>query len=336
MPTSETHRRRGRIQLGISLLSAIALLMAFSPVASAQRPGHVLTGAVASPCAPLSVFPPPPPGFAPGSASATDLQTYGFPPRPAAGPDAGAAMTAWQTAVNAAQHYEVPQPICTSVTHTAYTGIWAGYVAPRANYSDAAFTWSESQWVQPSVPANSNYTNWQDAPTASFWDGIGVTSLIQAGVDSISMNTPQYRYWTEDYPNGSIYEGPAISPGQSAYVYLQYQGNQTTYYYLENVTTGHYQTFTNASPYVGSNAANFINERLGGHGLPKFGTANVSQSYFGAAQTTHQLVSTKSTKYVMTSNCTSTGTVLSSPSSMDSYGNFTQTWKNSSPYSDAC
>lgn len=141
-------------------------------------------------------------------------------------------------------------------TPNVYTGIWAGHVVPDSYVGSSGFNWTESTWTQPSVPGDSHYSNYQAAPDASLWTGLGVTSLLQAGADSISTGTPQCRFWTEDYPyEGTIWEGPIIRPGNLACVYIQYRGNDETYYFLESETTGSYQPFMNYSPDVGWAAA---------------------------------------------------------------------------------
>jgi len=226
-----------------------------------------------------------------------------------------------------------PHPVCSGVTHAVkYSGFWAGHVVPHSYVTPSTFTWAESSWTQPAVPGNSNYSNYNYAPDASFWTGLGVSSFIQAGADSIATGTPQYRFWTEDYPyEGTIWEGPSIRPGQQAYVYLQYQGNNETYYFLENETTGAPQPFTNYSPDVGYNAANFINERVGTYYLPNFGSSGVSSNYFGNSSDSYQLTTNNDIWY-MTSNCQSSGIPLSSPSGVNnSNGSFGQYWKASSP-----
>ncbi len=211
-------------------------------------------------------------------------------------------------------------------------------MVPNSNYSGDHFTWSEGTWIQPSVPGNANYAdvNWQSSPDASFWTGIGVSSLVQAGVDSIATTDPQYRFWTEDYPNSTVWEGPAISPGDSAYVYAEYISSNDCYYFLEDITTGQYQPFNNSCPYDGYAAANFINERVNGLYLPDFGTHATSGNYFGDSSNTYGLSSSNNTINIMTSNCLSSGTVLSQPSGVATDTSYNNEWYASSPYTNGC
>ncbi len=306
---------------------------------------HVLRTAnrtsAATDCQPLAVFSQPPAGFDPTTATDAQLQQHGFPRQPAGDPSdptVQAAQQVWLNAVRAVKTFVPPDPVCGAVFHDpwVFSGYWAGHVAPQSDYGNANFNWSQSEWVQPSVAGNSNYTNYQTAPDASFWVGTGITSLVQAGADSIATSTPQYRFWTEDYPAATVWEGPVINPGNTAFVYEQYEGSSEAYYFLENVTTGSYSSFTNSAPYNGFKAANFINERMNGLYLPKFADVSVSSNYFGNSNNTWALSSDHNNRWVMTSNCTSGGTILSEPTAVASDNSFTQRWYASSPYNNTC
>jgi hypothetical protein len=250
----------------------------------------------------------------------------------------------WQQALAHAKTYEAPDPICGTVIHTdQYWGNWAGHVAKQSQFSgNPAFTWSQSEWTQPAVAGNGNFSDsqWGVAPAASFWTGIGEYVGPQAGVDSISTADPEYRFWTEDPPADPIYEGPTIRPGDIAYVFLHYHSDQTAYYFLENETTQTYQPFTNSAPYDGYRWATFINERLEGtpnHDyLPGFAATPVVGNSFGTDTQTWNLT-TNNDKIVMTDDCTSTGTKLSEPNGVDdNTSDFTQYFYNSQPWSDTC
>ena len=287
-------------------------------------------------CEPLRVFLPSP-GFRPLAASNAQLRANGFPPRPTSGDRR--AFTLWRDVVSRARHFSVPHPICTSIKHTTYySSIWAGHTVSKSSYGGSDIVATESEWAQPSIPANSNYTGCCVAPAASFWTGTGLDFIIQAGADSIATSTVQYRFWTEDYPQGTVYEGPALDGGDTVYVYEDYAGNNQGYYYLENVTTGKVQSFLNSAPDVGLGTADFINERLefsnGGYYLPDFGLVYVYNNNFWQGSTKHQLSLTND-RWNMTSDCTSTGTVLSEPSGV-SAGGFDQEWYDNSPYVNGC
>lgn len=143
---------------------------------------------------PIQTFSQPPAGFNPLTASAASLKKYGFPPRPTD----PAALSLWSWAMKHATHYVPPNPVASSVMHAPPThsgNPWSGYTIPS---NGADYTSSEARWTQPAVAGNSNYTNYNKAPDASFWTGIGTSNLIQAGADSIATATPQYRFWTEN------------------------------------------------------------------------------------------------------------------------------------------
>ena len=197
-----------------------------------------------------------------------------------------------------------------------------------------------SEWKQPSVSGDSNYTDYNTAPDVSFWVGTGETNLIQAGADSIATSTPQYRFWTEDYPPANtVWEGPPVHPGDWVIVvYEQYNGSSkgTATYFLEDVTTNVYSSFTNPAPYNGFKAANFISERMNGLYLPKFADVSVVDNYFGTDSKTWLLSVNNNQRWVMSSNCTSGGTILSEPTGVASDGSFTQHWLAKSPYSNTC
>lgn len=221
-----------------------------------------------------------------------------------------------------------------------YSNNWAGHIMPQAAVGNANFYGSLAYWTQPQVPGDSHYSNYQNAPDASFWTGIGVYQLVQAGADSIATSTPTYRFWTEDYPLGTVWEGPAIHPGDQAFVSVNYTGSLSNnsggqaYYWLEDETTGQYSSFTNSAPYPGWRAANFINERLGNYYLPNF-NSNIL-SYAGASDNNGDfwaLETSNNDRMYMTRDGTSSGTIMSDPGAVNNDTNgFTDYWRNKGPY----
>lgn len=323
-----------------------------SAASLAGRHGHQSLLEPATRCSVLlRTFGPPPERFDPLRASRGTLLANGFPPRPpSSGPGAAIAVAAWRRAMDHSRNYAgPPHPVCASVRHSAppaiprlgpnyvthiTTGNYAGFGTPYTYDGTQRFTWAESTWVQPSVPGNSNYTDYKDAPDASLWTGTGGSKyIIQAGADSIATSTPQYRFWTEDYPNDTVWEGPTIRPGQTAYAYTLYQGSSQCYYYLLNESTGSYQSFVNSCPYDGDSNAYFINERLSGHYLPDYDLAAISSNAYGNGSSYN--LSQDTDQYRMTSNCLDTGVLLSEPSTI-SDSSFIQYWDASSPFSDSC
>lgn len=268
--------------------------------------------------------------FKPLTASDAQLAANGYPPRPPSSDRQ--ALASWTYAVKRA-HFEVPHPVCGSTRHsTIPSGIWSGHVVPESLYN-VPIVQTASSWIQPSVPADSNYSNYKDAPDASFWTGTGLVYIIQDGCDTIATATVQYRCWTEDYPQNTIWEGPVVAPDDTVYAYDDYLGSNETSFYIENVTTGEAQAFTNHTPYVGLGSADYINERLSGLYLPDYGGTEMTGNsfylqngnYYGLGDSGGNNI------YVMTSNCKSSGQVLSSPSFL-SGDNFFLNFEASSPY----
>ena len=312
-------------------IALVVALIASSSVVSVTLSGASTSGSSSydasanAACQPLQVYGASGPLASPLTASDSELKAAGYPPRPV---ENVSALAGWEHAMNSVKNFTTPQPVCGSTTHALVnSNIWAGHVVNNSDFGGVHFTSSESIWTQPSVSGNSGYSNYLFAPAASFWTGIGVSSLIQAGADSIATGTPQYRFWTEDYPADTIWEGPVIRPGNQAYVYVEYIGSYQANYFLENVTTGEAQAFTNAATYVGYNAANFINERMGSYYLPNFGSTTMSSNGFGSSSTNWSLTSTND-KVTMIASC---GTVMSQPAGVSTDSHFALNWYSSSP-----
>jgi Peptidase A4 family len=275
-------------------------------------------------------------GFNPLVASSAQLIQHGYPTRPT---DV-ASLARWTIAMQHARYYDQPHPQVSSVFHrplvgslasdghTRVSGNWAGYEVQNSVVFGDAITYVDGAWTQPSVPGDSHYTNYLYAPAASFWVGIGETgNILQSGCDSIATATPTYKCWTEDLPLGTMYEGPATSPGSAMYVSVNYLGNSQTTYFIENETSGHYMSLTHPSPYVASNPATFINERVGSYYLPNFGS--VSFAGCAGSSAAHGFALQTSNGNVITME-NAGGTVLSQPSSVNnSTDGFTVTWKHS-------
>jgi len=255
----------------VALAASLIAAGVTAPLLSAQggNSPRAATG-VASSDQPLATYPPTA-GFNPLTASAAELAQNHFPPRPTAGP----ALTAWDATYGRATHYVPPDPVqgttlvapplaTSSSTSPAgsynslNSGDWTGYFITESS------TLAQATWEQVPVHAGTD-TNYKTAPQVAFWTGLGgVTSpqyLIQAGASSISTSpSAQYRFWTEDAPLAPDYEGPVIRPYQYAFVSVQYEGSDSTLYFLENTTTGDYSDFVNDTPDVELNTTDFIAE----------------------------------------------------------------------------
>lgn len=344
----KVHRRTLGMGIGFAL-GACALLAVVSPgtalAARTAGPAGGSSPALAAAGYRPVTLPAPPAGFNPLRASQAQLVRYGFPVRPSS----GQALRTWTYAMSHATHYEVPGVARVSTVrhtppwltaqngstarHASYSGNWGGKTISYSVIDDAAFTWESGQWYQPSVPADSAYpkSGWDQendgAPDASFWTGIGITDLIQAGADSVSTNPQTYEFWYEDYPLNTVWEtSPSITAGDTGWEFVEYNSNGTSSYFLENVTTGGYTPYENeSSPYVGFRQLDYINEFLGSS-FPDFGSATFSYGDGGNGSSTVYLQSGNSSTDIMTSTGTSSGEVLSSPSAVDNtYDSFTET-----------
>jgi hypothetical protein len=288
-----------------------------------------------------ALCPPPAPirphrGFRPLLASNASLVANGFPRRPPSSDKA--AVQAWLRIIDHMRHWVPPHQVCSGVKHVIdYNGIWAGHVVPDSYVGNSAvFNFSEADWIQPGVNGDSNYTDYKSAPDASFWTGIGVSDLIQAGADSINTKLGTYKFWIEDYPAGTQWQdSPVVHAGNELFVFVNYLGNQATTWELDNITTKTYTSFSTSTPNVGTKAANFINERLEGFYLPDFDATEFTQNNFGNNSNFYGLT-TNNDKWIMTSSCRQSGTILSLPGSVSSDTSFTVTWANGSPFNDNC
>jgi hypothetical protein len=303
----------------VILLSAV-LVAGFSaatvPAAAASR-SHLSSQQKAlaeyRACKTLKVFYPPA-GFKPLKATARQLRNAGYPARPPQSDPA--ALRMWKHLVNRPLHFEAPHPVCTTEHHLGLSSDsvitsprWAGHVVPESDYG-VPIVQTGSAWVQPAVEPNATYPNFKTAPTASFWTGTGLSDILQAGCDSISASTAQYRCWTEDFPDTTIdYEGPVVSPGNTIYVSDNYVGNNEVDYYFENETTGITESYMNAAPYVGLGSADYVNEVAGPY-LPNFGAATVSSNSFVLENGTIDTLGENNIYQMVDSK----GNVMSSPS----------------------
>lgn len=319
-------------------VSAIAVMTPSDAVTTARgaitSPSFTGSGAVGVPVTDCEPATPPaistlPVGFDPVTADAATLSQYGLPLRPVG--DA----TGWIQAMRSASHWEDAGDGCISgVSHaTTYSGNWSGY---HINASDvvgsAIFTFVDSTWVVPTVASHSysacGPTGSDPTPDASMWTGIGAVDIIQAGTDSCSDTTPRYRFWTEDYPQGTRYEGPSITGGNKVYVPVQWEGNNTCEYYVENETSGgYYDKVHTDCTHQGAYQADYILERVGTGYLQSFGAVRQNYNDWSSSDSeSGELTSTTGQKNVMTSNCSSSGTVLASPSAIsNSDAGFTET-----------
>jgi hypothetical protein len=194
--------------LGVSLLSSLAYAQSPSPFAVETN----ISGVYA--------YTQPPAGLNPLTASASELDLYGYPPRPAAS-ESAEAFAKWATVVNPALKRVVPQLVQTNIYHRPASNLkltqnstrvtsknWSGY----ALVHDApAFTSVAGSWMVPAVQqAFGACTGGTDY--SSQWvgiDGFNNSLLVQAGSDADafcdnSTTTTYYHPWIEWLPASEL------------------------------------------------------------------------------------------------------------------------------------
>ena len=225
-----------------------------------------------------------------------------------------------------------------------YNNIWAGHEVPNSLYGGKKITAVVSQWIQPKVPADSNFhcnAHSCVGPDASEWtgfDGRG-PGLIQAGCDSLSATKATYFCWWEDFP-GPTHEVPVtVKPGETVYVSIQYLGHDKTKFYIKT-DSGHWGPKTEKTPSVGQTTALFIVERLmnakqtNGYYLPDFGSVTFLANSFFQGSLTNELTSGKNVPAVMVNGCSSKDKTLATPGNIVNLDQFTVSGKASRPYTD--
>lgn len=233
---------------------------------------------------PLKVFPKPPVGFNPLTASPSQLAAYGFPARPSS----GASLQAWGQAMEHATQEVPPNPVLGTENwglDGTHNGSWGGYSDLSSNNGGVSYNEVQANWNVSAIPGNSSYpnTDWQSAPKVGMWTGFGGYNSsygpVQAGTADIATSTPQYRFWTEDAPASPVYEGPVVNADDEVFVDVTWAGNNSADYFLENETTGKYSSFQNSAPYPNFDAADYQTEEQGAY-LPDF----VSTQFNGCFQ----------------------------------------------------
>ncbi|HBQ95236.1 MAG TPA: hypothetical protein DD856_09490, partial [Sulfobacillus sp.] len=292
----------------------------------------------------VKVAPKPPAGFNPVTASNKALEHYGFPTRPTH----LARLKAWTAAVFHAKHEVAPNPILGrqyigrprsqtfGLSGTSY-GEWAGYTDIGSDGGNIKHDNTYANWDVSSIPGDSSYANseWETDPTVGFWTGIGGAtsnsdSIIHAGTADIATTIPQYRCWTEDYPDDPVYEGPVINPEDEVFVEVTYNGDGTTSYFLENTSTGNYSSFTNSTPYYDDTSADFVAEVKGAY-LPDFYSTEFTNcsTMWSNGTASGNFDDQAYEKVIMTNSGTSGGTIMAEPGGVNT-GNdgFAVDWIN--------
>lgn len=170
-------------------------------------------------------------------------------------------------------------------------GVGQEYVNQSSDNGSVYFNGTWASWTVPAVSGLSEWSSseYSDAPQVGIWTGLGGSPtdptgyVLQAGTSSIATSTPEYRFWTEDYPNAPVYEGPVIRAGDTAYVTVSFFGPGTDYstneadFFLENYTTDQYTSIEVAAPNLSEWSADYVVEPKGNpKTLPNFSSTSFS------------------------------------------------------------
>jgi hypothetical protein len=229
----------------------------------------------------------PPPGFRPESASAVQLDEYGFPPRPTD----PALLARWQQEMSLWKGAAPPAPFL-SETHarvtadTEYNNIWAGYVVTAQPGSISAFSHAEGWYIEPSI-ASSRCTSTSEVT----WAGLGGWVdpynggwLAQNGTGWGVPGLGAHQAWWEVVPANGITPVPNYygTPGDLFDASVRVISGGFRFWFL-NYATGVSDAFNR--PFTGSSnslSAEVIIERPSVNGNPtnlaNFQTLQVSQA----------------------------------------------------------
>ncbi len=220
----------------------------------------------------------------------------------------------------------LPAPVSAAVT-TTYSSNWAGYIATASGSS--LFTSASASWTVPTVASTPK------PAFSSAWVGIGGvfrngSKLIQAGPeqDVNSDGTKTYSAWYEIFPQFPVTVG-TVSPSDDIFVSitrLEGKPQRWNITMTKNGTEILDKDFKVNPNFASQASAEFIVERpllVVGHQtapLADFGSVtfdNCSTSLGGLSSLTTV------TEMIMTSNGTSSGTILATPNDSLSGNSFT-------------
>jgi hypothetical protein len=200
---------------------------------------------------------------------------------------------------------------------------WSGYAATG---SDGAFNSVSSSWTEPSATCDDGGNEY-----AAFWvglDGYNSDSVEQTGTDSdCSGGSPDYYGWYEMYPADPVYFTNTVEPGDSMSASVTFSGSDSYTLVLTDNTQGWNQTETEQESGLANSSAEVITEapssQAGPLPLADFGTIDYSASTANGSSMDAQ----NPTQIIMVG---SSGDQLDSTSSMDTVGDFSNTWMSES------
>lgn len=219
-----------------------------------------------------NVFPVPPKGFNPLTATDAQLQEYGFPTRP----KDSKKLAIWQNDMSHYKQTPIPNVSMTQIKHKlkkkqtnnkVVNGLsynWSGFY----NYANSN-TWTAVQgdFAQPTEQSDSAPNSYESA-----WVGLGGMNsgaLIQAGTQMYNYNYNAWYEYLGRAPGSSVYEidlpSVTVHPGDDIHVYVSYQtSNQVANFYVADNTTGTSQPVLvnlSSSNYYDGTTAEWIDER---------------------------------------------------------------------------
>lgn len=272
---TKIRRSVGMLPLGALLLATSALTAHAAPPVPTNLPGVT---------AKLEV----PPSFDPLSASADELESAGFPPRPDA-VKAPHAYESWKRAMTSGAKRVLPTLTQTDIKHGPHvpatkngtSNNWSGYTVLNSatSYGSSSFYFLVGDYVEPvAEQAFGACTGGWDYSSA--WvgiDGYGTGDVLQAGSEadaycSGSSKNTYYSFWYEWYPAGSVRIGSfPIAPGDDIFAEVWSTNNTTGHAYLVNYNNNQSVSLTFYAPsgtHLVGNSAEWIVERPGvGGGL---------------------------------------------------------------------
>lgn len=290
-----------------ALLLLLVVVLLFSVQGRAQVPTNVIPTNLPG----ITTTVDPGTTFNPLTASAQDLATNGYPPRPNY-----EGLISWSRAMRASKQRIVPTLVQSPVFHgpiqaptsqnnSALVGAynWSGYMTTKvvtAQSDPAAFSTVSADYVIPvaSQAYGSCTGGWAHSSTWVGLDGAGSPDVLQAGseADAFCLSDPAglgapatsqfYSAWFEWFPFSPVrITNLAVAAGNDLYVAVWSTGPQTGNAYILNYNTGQYATVALTAPdgvsLVG-NSAEWIVERPGSGDNPTPLT-NYASEYFSEA-----------------------------------------------------
>lgn len=274
-----------------------------------------------------------PQNFVPSTATNTQLDEYGFPPRPTQ-PAALAAWTAemtnWRGSASAPPFLELTH----TTADTLYSPNWSGYMIKNSS-GGTPFAHAESTWYEPDYFPTSGCST----SSAVIWAGLGGFGHGPLGQDGTAFGVgglANHQAWTEIVPlQGGVvgvhfsghpdYRFDAstrwLGNGYRFFMYDWY--TQTTYAHDEYV----------GSQYYSGDTAEAVAERPGKPGggytnLSNFATMTFDNSFADGVSFDSFSANGLRNALRMTDTGDQFGTPMATPSDIGTNGYFTDTYKN--------